>query len=86
MSEPLERHAITSLTQLQAIYGEVNESSARKEVSFIHPKYRAALEHPRSACGASPSRGRHQRPGKAGSAVSPEWARRFMRRGWRTAQ
>jgi formate dehydrogenase subunit gamma len=26
---------------------------------------------PRSACGASPSRGRHQRPGKAGSAVAP---------------
>jgi uncharacterized protein (DUF2147 family) len=26
--------------------------------------------HPRSACGASPSRGRHQRPGKAGSAVA----------------
>jgi len=44
MSEPLDRHAITSLTQLQAIYGEVNESSARKEVSFIHPKYRAMIE------------------------------------------
>ena len=28
---------------------------------------------PRSACGASPSRGRHQRPGKAGSAVAREW-------------
>src|SRR5947207_7441749 len=28
--------------------------------------------HPRSASGASPSRGRHQRPGKAGSAVAPE--------------
>ena len=26
--------------------------------------------HPRSAFGASPSRGRHQRPGKAGSAVA----------------
>jgi hypothetical protein len=30
--------------------------------------------HPRSAFGASPSRGRHQRPGEAGSAVAPEWA------------
>jgi hypothetical protein len=27
---------------------------------------------PRSAYGASPSRGRHQRPGKAGSAVALE--------------
>jgi hypothetical protein len=26
------------------------------------------MEHPRSACGASPSRGRTRRPGKAGSA------------------
>jgi aspartyl protease family protein len=31
---------------------------------------------PRSACGASPSRGRHQRPGKAGSAVAPASAAR----------
>jgi len=30
--------------------------------------------HPRSACGAPPSRGRHQRPGKAGSAVALEKA------------
>jgi hypothetical protein len=29
------------------------------------------MAHPRSAFGASPSRGRHQRPGKAGSAVAP---------------
>ncbi|MBC5783901.1 ABC transporter ATP-binding protein [Ramlibacter sp. USB13] len=28
------------------------------------------MTHPRSAYGASPSRGRHQRPGKAGSAVA----------------
>ncbi len=26
--------------------------------------------HPRSAFGTSPSRGRHQRPGQAGSAVT----------------
>src|SRR6185369_3038654 len=31
---------------------------------------RKAMTHPRSAFGASPSRGRHQRPGKAGSAVA----------------
>ncbi len=31
-----------------------------------------------SAFGASPSRGRHQRPGKAGSAVTPALAARFQ--------
>ncbi len=35
------------------------------------------MTHPRSAFGASPSRGRHQRPGKAGSAVAPALAARF---------
>jgi len=30
------------------------------------------MNHPRSASGASPLRGRHQRPGKAGSAVAHE--------------
>jgi hypothetical protein len=29
--------------------------------------------HPRSAFGASPSRGRPLRPGKAGSAMALEW-------------
>ncbi len=28
------------------------------------------MKHPRSAFSASPSRGRYQRPGKAGSAVA----------------
>lgn len=28
------------------------------------------MNHPRSAFGASPSRGRHLRPGKAGSAMA----------------
>jgi len=32
---------------------------------------------PRSACSASPSRGRHLRPGKAGSALARGWALRF---------
>ena len=35
------------------------------------------MTHPRSAFGASPSRGRHQRTGKAGSAVSA-WLRQFV--------
>ncbi len=34
------------------------------------------MAHPRSAFGASPSRGRHQRHGKAGSAVALEAALR----------
>jgi hypothetical protein len=34
------------------------------------PSRPEAEVHPRSACGASPSRGRYQRPGEAGSAVS----------------
>jgi hypothetical protein len=33
--------------------------------------------HPRNAFGVSPSRGRHQRPGKAGSAVAPALTVRF---------
>jgi sorbitol/mannitol transport system permease protein len=33
------------------------------------------MNHPRSASGASPVRGRHQRPGEAGSAVAHEWRR-----------
>ena len=28
------------------------------------------MEHPRAAFGVTPSRGRHQQPGKAGSAVA----------------
>ena len=35
------------------------------------------IAHPRSAYCASPSRGRYQRPGKAGSAVAPEQAAGF---------
>jgi hypothetical protein len=40
------------------------------------------MTHPRSASGASPSRGRHQRPGKAGSAVVPALALRLHARGF----
>jgi hypothetical protein len=35
------------------------------------PSSRSEVAHPRSAFGAPPSRGRHQRPGKAGSVVAP---------------
>ena len=37
-------HAITTPEQLAAIFGEVGEASIRKEVSFVHPHYRALIE------------------------------------------
>ncbi|MEO8024608.1 pyridoxamine 5'-phosphate oxidase family protein [Polaromonas sp.] len=37
-------HAITTLDQLAAIFGEVGEASSRKEVPFVHPHYRALIE------------------------------------------
>lgn len=37
-------HAIQTLAQLEALYGEVGEASRRKEVDHIHPAYRAMIE------------------------------------------
>ncbi|WP_298928648.1 pyridoxamine 5'-phosphate oxidase family protein [uncultured Ramlibacter sp.] len=37
-------HTITTLPQLQALYGDVGEASVRKEVDHIHPAYRAWIE------------------------------------------
>ena len=37
-------HAITTLVQLEALYGEVGEASRRKEVDHVHPAYRAMIE------------------------------------------
>jgi len=46
-------------------------------VDFPDPR----MKHPRSARGASPSRGRQQRPGKAGSALA--WpVRRLFHASW----
>ena len=39
-----DSHAITNLEQLQSLFGPVGEASLRKEVDFIHPKYRAMIE------------------------------------------
>ena len=48
-------------------------SKAKKKASHVRalrvPCATRKMEHPRSGFAASPSRGRHQRPGKAGSAV-----------------
>ena len=37
-------HSIRTIAQLESLYGKVGESSIRKEVSFVHPKYRALIE------------------------------------------
>ncbi|HYG65088.1 MAG TPA: pyridoxamine 5'-phosphate oxidase family protein [Thermoanaerobaculia bacterium] len=37
-------HAITTVEQLAQLFGEVGEASLKKEVSFIHPHYRALIE------------------------------------------
>ena len=38
-----------------------------------HPQSAEVMAHPRSACGASPSRGLHLQPGQAKSAVAHAW-------------
>lgn len=37
-------HTITTLPQLEALFGPVGEASVRKEIPFIHPVYRAWIE------------------------------------------
>jgi predicted pyridoxine 5'-phosphate oxidase superfamily flavin-nucleotide-binding protein len=44
MDQPDPAHSIRTLGQLQSLFGPVAESSSRKEVDFIHPKYRAMIE------------------------------------------
>jgi uncharacterized protein len=44
MDRSNSEHSIRTLEQLQSLFGQVNESSSRKEVDFIHPKYRAMIE------------------------------------------
>jgi uncharacterized protein len=44
MDQPHSAHSIHTLEQLQALFGPVGEASSRKEVDFIHPKYRAMIE------------------------------------------
>lgn len=40
----LATNAITTLDQLEALYGEIGEASLRKEVDHIHPVYQAMIE------------------------------------------
>src|SRR5829696_5867169 len=44
MTDPAEPYAITTAEQLAQPFGEVAKASIRKEVSFIHPHYRALIE------------------------------------------
>jgi len=37
-------HRITTLAQLESLFGQVGEASLRKEVAFVHPHYRALIE------------------------------------------
>jgi len=44
MTDQINPHSIRTIAQLESLYGKVGESSIRKEVSFVHPKYRALIE------------------------------------------
>lgn len=44
MTDPASTHRITTVAQLERLYGAVGEASIRKEVSFVHPRYRALIE------------------------------------------
>lgn len=44
MNTPATPHTISSIPQLESLFGEVGEASIRKEVSFVHPHYRALIE------------------------------------------
>ncbi len=45
MTDPTaDTHRITDVAALEALYGEVKESSRRKEVDHLHPMYRTLIE------------------------------------------
>lgn len=44
MNTSAEPHTICSIPQLESLFGQVGEASVRKEVSFVHPHYRALIE------------------------------------------
>ena len=37
-------HAVTSLAQLEALFGAVGEASLKKEVDYLHPAYQALIK------------------------------------------
>ena len=44
MTQPADPYVISSPEQLALLFGEVGEASIKKEVSFVHPHYRALIE------------------------------------------
>jgi len=44
MNQPADPHLISTPEQLALLFGEVGEASIKKEVSFVHPHYRALIE------------------------------------------
>jgi PPOX class probable FMN-dependent enzyme len=44
MTAPTDTHAITTLAQLESLFGAVGAASIQKEVAFVHPHYRALIE------------------------------------------
>lgn len=43
-AQTADPYAITTAAQLASLFGEVGEASRKKEVSFVHPHYRALIE------------------------------------------
>lgn len=41
---PSDPHAVTSLAQLEALFGAVGEASFKKEVDYLHPAYQALIK------------------------------------------
>jgi PPOX class probable FMN-dependent enzyme len=39
-----DRHLVTTVEQLAALYGEPGDASTSKEVAYVHPHYRALIE------------------------------------------
>jgi PPOX class probable FMN-dependent enzyme len=39
-----DTHTITSLTQLEALFGAVGDASLKKEVDYLHPAYQALIK------------------------------------------
>lgn len=44
MNTSSDPHAITSVAQLESLFGAVGAASIQKEVAFVHPHYRALIE------------------------------------------
>ncbi|MBC3832505.1 pyridoxamine 5'-phosphate oxidase family protein [Undibacterium amnicola] len=44
MTHIAEQYVVNTAEQLASLFGEVGEASLKKEVSFVHPHYRALIE------------------------------------------